>query len=58
MERLSSISIELTLKCLFFQLATEGGVALTEGEKLSQELQLIEQGIREREHQLRMVNGF
>ncbi|XP_014291504.1 roquin-1 isoform X1 [Halyomorpha halys] len=38
------------------KLATEGSAALSEGEKLSQELHLIEQGIREREHQLRMCS--
>ncbi|BES98170.1 RING [Nesidiocoris tenuis] len=36
------------------KLATESTTALTEGEKLTQELQMIEQGIREREKQLRL----
>ncbi|KAF6201838.1 hypothetical protein GE061_004233 [Apolygus lucorum] len=35
------------------KLATESTAAFTEGEKLTQELQMIEQGIREREKQLR-----
>ncbi|KAK9500416.1 hypothetical protein O3M35_001687 [Rhynocoris fuscipes] len=36
------------------KLAAESPAALSEGEKLSQELQIIEQGIREREKQLRL----
>ncbi|XP_073975142.1 RING finger and CCCH-type zinc finger domain-containing protein roquin isoform X2 [Rhodnius prolixus] len=36
------------------KLAAENPAALSEGEKLSQELQIIEQGIREREKQLRL----
>jgi len=39
-----------------FQLATQGPCAhLSEGEKLTHELQLVEQGIREKEKELRLV---
>jgi len=41
---------------MFLQLATQGPcAALSEGEKLTHELQLIEQGIWEKEKELRLV---